>query len=261
MRFITEENLLYVRDRLASLETYREVALQAQGDERIRESVLAKIKKEADALGACFFEQVDANGTTRVRHPSIAVIEVAHEILPQPRRLWGNKIKSLVAYTIEVSLADALIDVDSVIRYEPYELVGRFTVSEHTFNTMMAQNGNRSLPVNIDMLKGHTVEPSIPDVFEAEARILGANIDRSLNSQGNRITRLIGALEERSQKGGKLSASSIEEFAKIGEVPSRIKSDTSHHIGELAEFSHEVITAQRLEVEALIALHRQQEAK
>ena len=118
-----------------------------------------------------------------------------------------------------------------------------------------------SLPVNIDMLKGYTVEPSIPDVFQAEARILGANIDRSLNSQGNRITKVIGSLEERSKKGGRLAASVIEELSRVGDVPARIKNDTSHHIGELAEFSCEVITAQRLEVEALIVLHRQQEAK
>ena len=261
MRYITEQNLRYVRDKLASLETFREVALLAKGDESLRASVLAKIKKEEDALSVCFFEQVDDKGTTRVRHPSIAVIEVAHEILPQPRRLWGSKIKSLVAYTIEVSLADALVDVEGVIRYEPYELVGRFIVSEQTFNTMMAQNGDRSLPVNIEMLKGHTAEPSIPDVFQSEARILGDNIDNSLNVQGNRLCNLIYELEKRSQNGGKLSNGSIEQMSKIGDVPSRIKSDTAYHIGALAEFSHEVITAQRLEVEALIALYRQQEAK
>lgn len=261
MRYITDNDVLFIKDRLASLESYREVAMQAQGDVRIRESILGKIQKEEDTLRASYFEQVDANGTTRVRHPSIAVIEVAHEILPEPRRLWGNKTKSLVAYTIEVSLADALIDTDGVIRYEPYELVGRFTVSEHIFNTMMAHNGHRSLPVNIEMIKGQVVEPAIPDVFQGEARILGTNIERSINSQGDRITDLIAALEERSIKGGKLPASAIAEFAGIENVPSRIKSDTSFHIGELAEFSHEVITAQRLEVEALIVRHRQQEAK
>jgi hypothetical protein len=261
MRYITPKNLVHINDRLASLDLYREVAMASSGDEAIRASILAKIQKEEDAIRASYFEKVEPNGSTRVRHPSIAVIEVCHDILSEPRRLFGNKINSLVTYTLTVSKADALIDIDGVIRYEPYEEVGRFTLSEQSFNSLLASTGGQSQPMNIESLQGWQIEPAIPDVFQASARTLGDQIDREIEARNGTLLRLIAYLQERQAKGGKLPGSEIEKLSRTLDFPSTFVSNLCHSVGSIAEYAEKVASAQRLEIEALIRVHQLQEVK
>lgn len=259
MTYITPRNLVYINDRLASLNQYREVAMASSGDESIRASILAKIQKEEDDIRASYFEKVEPNGSTRVRHPSIAVIEVRHDILKEPRRLFANKINSLVTYTLTVSQADAVIDLDGVIRYEPYAEVGRFTVSEQSFNSLLASTGGQTQPMNIESLQGWKIEPSIPDFFNAEANILGAQIDREIAARNKPFLALIDQLQERQAKGGKLPTSVIEKLSGILGVSDMLIVNMSHHVKMIAEYTQVVTTAQRLELEAVIRVHQQQE--
>lgn len=259
MRYITEKNLVFINDRLASLDVYRQLANESQGDERIRDSILAKIQKAEDEIRASYFERVEPNGSTRVRHPTIAVIEVAHDILKEPRRLFGNKINSLVTYTLTVSNADAVIDADGVIRYEPYAEVGRFTLSEQAFNNLLASSGSQSMPMNIESLAGYQIDPAIPDAFEAEAKALMSQIDKELETRGSSLASVVERLKQHQEKGGKLSATAIGEMSGIASLPSTLKSNMAFHVGMIAEYAQEVTTAQRLEVEAVIRVHQQQE--
>ncbi|WP_274644334.1 hypothetical protein [Pseudomonas serbica] len=261
MTYITPKNLVHINDRLASLELYREVAMASSGDESIRASILAKIQMEEDAIRASYFERVEPNGSTRVRHPTIAVIEVRHDILTEPRRLFANKINSLVTYTLAVSQADAVIDLDGVIRYEPYAEVGRFTVSEQSFNSLLASTGGQSQPMNIESLQGWLIEAAIPDFFEASARTLGDQVDREIEARNRTLVGLIESLQERQTKGGKLPASEIEKLSRILDFPSTFVSNLCHSVGAIAEYAETVTSAQRLEIEALIRAHQLQEVK
>ena len=259
MTYITPNNLVHINDRLASLDVYREVALASAGDERVQASILAKIQKAEDAIRASYFEKVEPNGSTRVRHPTIAVIEVCHDILKEPRRLFANKINSLVTYTLTVSQADAVIDIDGVIRYEPYAEIGRFTLSEQSFNNLLASEGGQTQPMNIESLHGWLIEPAIPDMFFAEARILGDQIDREIRTRNRSFVELLDELQERQAKGGKLPAAVIEKLSGILGLPAMLIGNMGHHVKMLAEYAQEVTTSQRLELEAVIRIHQQQE--
>jgi hypothetical protein len=259
MRYITPNNLVHINDRLASLELYREVAMTSSGDEAIRASILAKIQKEEDAIRASYFEKVEPNGSTRVRHPSIAVIEVSHDILSEPRRLFGNKINSLVTYTLTVSQADALIDLDGVIRYEPYAPVGRFTLSEQSFNSLLASSGGQVQPMNIEALQGWRIEPTISDLYEMGTSHIGANIQREIEKRNSAFLELLSQLLERQAIGGKLPLSVVKQLSGILGLPAMLSSNMAHHVKAIAEYAQEVTTAQRLEIEAVIRAHQLQE--
>ena len=81
MTYITKDNTVYLRDRMASLSILEDIARTSEGDDGIRESILAKISKAREADKARFSETVMDNGNVRLRHPAIAVVSVDHAVL------------------------------------------------------------------------------------------------------------------------------------------------------------------------------------
>lgn len=255
MSYITKENTVYLRDRLASLSILEDIARASEGDEVIRESILAKISKAREADKARFSETVLPNGNVRLRHPAIAVVAVDHSVLEAPVQMFGNKTKSLTAYTMTVSRAEAIVTPEGLLSYEPYEVVGQFKLSELTYNQMVANPSAGSFPVTIEKLNGHVVEPTIPCAFVNQPRQISKTVEARVAQMGDRLAGLAQTLEALHTKGGKMSQSTMTELSRR-EMPStyNFSHALAYDISKVAEFSQEVTTAQRIEIEAFIAI-------
>lgn len=255
MKYIKAENAVYLRDRLASLDILDELAYASEGDDLLRQSILAKIARQRDADKARYGETVLDNGSVRLRHPAIAVVTVDHSVLSAPMQMFGNKTKSLTAYTLTVSRADATVTPDGLVSYDPYEVVGQFKLSELSYSQMIANPGAGTFPATIEKLKGHVIEPTIPCAFVHQPRMIARSVEASVNQMAQRLDHLANVLEGLHDKGGKMSQATTTSLVR-SEVPStsNFSRTLSFNISKVAEFSQEVTTAQRVEIEALIAL-------
>lgn len=255
MTYITKEHTVYLRDRLASLSVLEDIARASKGEEAIRESILSKISRAREADKARFTEVVMPNGNVHIRHPAIAVVTVDHGVLEAPIQMFGNKTKSLTAYTMTVSRAEAIVTPEGLLSYEPYEVVGQFKLSELSYNQMVANPSAGSFPVTIEKLKGHVVEPSIPCAFVDQPRQVSKTVEARVAQMGDRLAGLTQAMEALHAKGGKMSQSTISDLSRHG-MPStnNFSSALAFDIAKVAEFSQEVTTAQRIEIEAYIAV-------
>jgi hypothetical protein len=262
MNYIKPNNTLFLGDREKSLDILVDLANASQGDDRLRASILAKIDKYRSADRAQYAETVLPDGSVRLRHPAIGVVSVDHQILPKPTVLFGTPSKSLTAYTLTVSRAEATITKDGLITYAPYEVVGQFKMSELSFNNMVANPGGGDSPVVIEKLKGFHIEPTIPSAFTAQARHLAKNIEVATQDMADRLKQLTARFTELGEKGGKMSQKTIDDLKRSG-IPSAssLTSTLSFQISKVAEFSQEVMTSQRVEIESLISLRKTQEGK
>lgn len=258
MTYITRDNTIYLRDRLASLDILEDMARASVGNDSIRESILAKIAKAREADKARYCETVMDNGSTRIRHPGIAVVSIDHSVLPAPVQMFGNQTKSLTAYTMTVSRAEAIVSPEGLLSYEPYEVVGQFKLSEMTYNQMVANPSAGSFPVTIEKLKGHAIEPAIPCAFVNKPRVVARTVETRVAKMGAQLTDLTKALEDLHAKGGKMTQATIK--AVGGGVPQayNFSRALAYGIAKVAEFSQEVTTAQRIELEAFIAVKQAQ---
>lgn len=258
MKYITRDNTIYLRDRLASLDILEDMARASAGNDAIRESILAKIAKARETDKARYSETEMANGSTRIRHPGIAVVSVDHSVLPTPVQMFGNQTKSLTAYTLTVSRAEAIVSPEGLLSYEPYEVVGQIKLSEMSYNQMVANPSAGSFPVTIEKLKGHVIEPAIPCAFVNKPRVVARTVETRVAKMGAQLTNLTKALEDLHAKGGKMTQATIRDVS--GEVPmtSDFSGALAYDISKVAEFSQQVTTAQRIEIEAFIAVKQAQ---
>lgn len=262
MKYIQQRNMKFLRDREESLNVLANLAHAAQGDARVRDSILAKIEKYRSADRAQYAETELPDGAVRLRHPAIGVVSVDHHVLPAPTVLFGTPSKSLTAYTLTVSRAEATITPEGLITYAPYEVVGQFQLSELSYNNMVANPGGGDSPVTIEKLAGYRVEPTIPSAFTSQARHLAKNIQGIVEGMTGRLEQLTTHFEELGAKGGKLSQKTIDALQRntIPEVSS-LTGNLSFQISKVAEFSQEVMTSQRAEVESLLSLRKTQGGK
>lgn len=258
MTYITSNNTIYLRDRLASLKVLEDMAHASEGSDAIRNSILAKIAQARETDKARYSETVMANGSTRIRHPGIAVVCVDHSVLDVPVQMFGNQTKSLTAYTMTVSRAEAIVSPEGLLSYEPYEVVGQIKLSELTYNQMVANPSARDFPVTIEKLKGHAIEPTIPCAFVNKARIIARTVESRVTRMGTQLGQLTQALEALHDKGGKMTQATMKDVSS--DVPStyNFSRALSYDIAKVAEFSQEVTTAQRIEIEAFIAVKQAQ---
>ncbi|WP_410951017.1 hypothetical protein [Pseudomonas sp. S1(2024)] len=262
MKYIKPSNMKFLRDREESLNVLANLAHAAQGDARVRDSILAKIEKYRSVDRAQYAETELPDGAVRLRHPAIGVVSVDHHVLPAPTVLFGTPSKSLTAYTLTVSRAEATITPEGLIMYAPYEVVGQFQLSELSYNTMVTSSGSVDSPVTIEKLAGYRIEPTIPSAFTSQARHLATKIQGIVDGMTGRLEQLTTDFEELGVKGGKLSQKTIDALQRstIPEVSSLTR-NLSFQISKVAEFSQEVTTSQRAEVESLISLRKTQGGK
>lgn len=262
MRYIKDYNMQCLTDRLYSLDALAEIASVSNGSDVIRESILAKIEKRRQIEKSYYSETELPDGSVRIRHPAIGVVELDHSAFPEPTQLFGNPCKSLVAYTFTISRADAILAPDGLVRYEPYELVGKFVASERSFNMMLCGAGRLEMPVNVEYVIGYKVEESIPSVMVNQGRTIASWLPGQVHAMGASINRIVGNLEAAKEKGGKLGKKDFELLVSSATsfAPSFIR-NTSYRVSCVAEYAQEVNTARRMELEALICLRKKKESK
>ncbi|MBI6885848.1 hypothetical protein [Pseudomonas putida] len=255
MSFIKPSNTISHRDRLASLEEYADMAKASKGDEAIRASILAKVEAYRAREKSYYCETVQADGSTRVRHPAIAVVRVEHNILDVPEQMFGSYIKSLTAYTVTVQRAEVIVQKDGLLSYEPYEEVARFKLSDPAFNQMISSSGRGSFPVTMEKVLDYQIEPPIQSAFAAKPMRLAKGIEEVVIEMSSRLQGLTADLESLQAKGGKLSKKAIDELMRSG-IPgvAGFTNGVSYQVSQIAEFSQEVAATQRIEIEALISL-------
>lgn len=254
MTYIKPSNTRYLQDRIKSLDALADVANSSTGDDAIRNSILAKIEQYRSDELARYSETKLPDGSVRIHHPGIGVVSVDHSVLPKPTDMFGNPTKSLTAYTITVSRADAIVTPEGLISYEPNEVVGQFKLSELSYNQMVANPSCGDFPVTIEKLKGFKIEPTIDSAFTSKPRHLANAIQKTVLQMSSQLSDLTGQLEAMHLKGGKLSQKVIDDLVR-SEVPDarNFAGRLSHGIKKVAEFSQEVTTAQRIEIEAFIS--------
>lgn len=255
MAYTKPQNTVHLRDRLASLDIFAQLANESDGNDALRDSILAKIKKRREAEKARYSETDLPNGSVRIRHPGIGVVTVAHDVLAEPVQMFGNKTKSLTAYTLTVSRADAIVTPEGLLSYEPYEVVAGFKLSELSYNQMVANPGSGAFPVEIQKIQGLNIEPTIESAFVGEARGLAMGVEKAVDKMSLDLADMIKVFEDFHAKGGKLTQKVIAEVVR-SEIPStwNYSDYLSYQISRVAEFSQGVATCQRIEIEALIGL-------
>lgn len=259
MNYLKPQHMQFLKDRDMSLDVLAGVAQAAKGDDAIRESILAKIEAYRAADRAQYTETQLPDGTVRVRHPSVAVIELDHYILPKPVQMFGNQCKSLVGYTLTISRADTVIHTDGLVSYEPHEVVGVFKLSETSFNHLISNPDRMGFAATIEMVKGYHIEPGIDSAFLGLGRKIAALIPADVHKMTDSLIKLTESLEELAAKGGKMTMKTIDEMARHGlPSPDGLARGVSYNIARVSEFAQEASTAQRLEIESLISLRTQQ---
>lgn len=160
MQYIKPENLIVHEEKLLTLEVLREHTLACQGDGTIRERIIKKIDAQVAELKASVFERLELDGSIRIRHPSIGVMHINHEVLDEPKQLFASHIKSLVAYTITISRADAVVSQNQLIRYEPYEVITKLHMAEAAFAGLTSSPGRDHFPATLGILRSSQHRPS-----------------------------------------------------------------------------------------------------
>lgn len=259
MKYLKPQHMVYIKDRDVSLDVLAGLAQSAKGDDAIRESILAKIEAYRAADRAQYTETQLPDGTVRVRHPSVAVIELEHYILPKPVQMFGNQCKSLVGYTLTISRADIVIHTDGLVSYEPHEVVGVFKLSETSFNRLISNPDRMGFAATIEQVKGFHIEPEIDSAFLGLGHKIAAQIPSDVQQMAENLAKLTESLEGIAAKGGKMSQKTIDEMTRHGlPSPYGFARGASHNIARVSEFAQETTTAQRLEIEALISLRMRQ---
>lgn len=259
MKFIKSSNQKFLGDRSHSLDILENLAHASKGDDKLRDSILSKIERYRKADNAQYAETLLPDGSVRLRHPSIGVVSINHQILPAPTVLFGNPSESLTAYTLTVSRAEALVKPNGLVAYEPYEVVGQFQMSELSFNSMVTDPNGGDSAVTVQKLKGFHVEPTIPSAFTAQAKHLAQNIQQLVAGMGDTLNQLTEKFVALGERGGKLSQKAMSDLDRH-EIPSTksLANNLSFQIEKVATHSQEVMTSRRVELESLISLRKTQ---
>ena len=260
MQYIKPENLIFHNDALVTLEVLREHTLGCAGDEAVRQGILDKIDARIAAVKASVFERTEANGAIRVRHPAIGVMCIDHETLSEPTQLFASHIKSLVAFTITISRADAIIGVDGLISYEPYEEIARFKMSEAAFNDLISSPGRAHHPGTFEFSKHYRIDPYLPDALANSKTLLSRSLENCLDGTQEWLGILTGLITETAEKSAKPPVKAVTDMQKYTSMlEASVVSGPAFGLARLAEFAELVKAHSQQEVEALIAFHKMNE--
>lgn len=255
MNYIQERNLTYHNDKLATLEYLRDLAESSTGDAKIQESILSKIAALTEELESQVAETMDEDGTIRVRHPSIGVVTFSQSLTSEPLQLFGSPIKSLTVTEVNVCLAEALISPDGVIRYQPYETIATFQLSDAALSSMITDIGGGTAPATILKAKGYDIEPYVPDAMTVTASRLQSHLRDTLEDTAQRFEQFIGTVTTEIGKGGKLSAKATAQIMKDAHtISTHIASNPTFALMGIGEYSDAVRMTAQLEIEAALRL-------
>ncbi|AYG48121.1 hypothetical protein DV532_28045 (plasmid) [Pseudomonas sp. Leaf58] len=260
MQYIKPENLIFHNDALVTLEVLREHTLGCEGDEAVRLGILSKIDRRIAELKASVFERREANGSIRVRHPAIGVLCIDHETLKEPTQLFASHIKSLVAFTITISRADAIIGVDGLIDYEPYEEIARFKMTASAFSELITSPGRGHHPATFEFAKYYRIDPYLPDAMANSKTLLARSVENCLDGTQEWLSNLAGLISEAAEKSAKPTLKAVAEMQKYTSMLElSVVAGPGYNLARLAEFAEVVKAHSQQEIEALIALHKMNE--
>ena len=259
MNYIKPDNLIFHNDALDTLKVLREHAMACEGDASLREGIIIKIDARIAQMKASVFEREEANGDMRIRHPSIGVMCVNHERLEQPTQLFAAHIKSLVAFTITISRADAIIGKDGLVRYEPYEVITKLMMSEAAYAELITSPGSGRLPGTFEVAKHYRVDPYLPDAMANQRTLLARSVEGCLEGTQEWTSILTNLIDAVAQKPSKPSVKAADEIRKYTSmVEGSVVASPSYGLRQLAEFAEVVKAHSQQEIEALIAFHQAQ---
>lgn len=251
MEYIQAENMVGIKQRLYSLATIRQLAVQSDSNPQLQQSILAKLDAEKVRIQNLAFEKTLEDGRICVRHPGIGCITVEHGRLDTPERLFGNRAKSVLAYTLTVSRADALISPSGSIEYVPYQAVARVRMSETAFCNFLANE--QASPATMLEHATADIEAPIEDAISAIPLRLSQSMKRITEKSKERALEARQAALAAKEKGGKLSQSTMKEIQEAINASSlNLVSNMEFIVKCFSEYSDEVAMEQRTEIEALI---------
>jgi len=261
MSYIRPENLFYHNDKVHALDHLRQLALNSQGgDERIRASILGKIEAMEADLASRVSETTLADGTVRVRHPSIGTVTFNQKLEMEPQQLFGSAVKALSTFNVEISLADAVISPDGVLTYEPYETLATFRLSETALSGMVTDIGGGSNPITIHSAKGYVIEPYVLDTMTNTAAKMREHLDNTLETTAARFEEFLADVDTELAKGGKLSKKTTEDLIREAtNLPIGMANNPAFSLNCLGEYSDNVRMSAQLEIEAAIRLSQKKE--
>lgn len=258
MPYIRKENLVYHNDKLQTLNCLRAMAMESKGDERIRQSILSKVDKLETELKERVSETTDADGSVRVRHPSVATITFNQRLEPQAKQLFGSAVKALTVFDVEIALADALISPQGVISYQPYETVARFQMSESAIAGMVTDIGGGTNPVTIVEASGYDIQPYIPDAMTNTAVRMREHLEDTLSRTAVRFDTFLEDVKAELSKGGKLGVKAADEIIREAtNIPIGMASNPAWALACLGEYTDSVRMSAQLEIEAAVRLSQQ----
>jgi len=263
MSYIRPENLSYHNDKVDALDHLRQMTLNNEGgDERIRNSILAKIEAKQAELAARICETMEADGTVRVRHPSIGTITFNQQIENEPQQLFGSAVKALTTFTVTIALADAVISPEGVLSYDPYETLATFKLSETALSGMVTDIGGGTNAVTIQSAKGYDIEPYVLDAMTNTATRMRDHLDNTLENTAANFDKFITQVHNELEKGGKLGKATSEALIREATgLPVGMTNNPAFALKCLGEYTDSVRLSAQLEIEAAIRLSQQKEIK
>lgn len=263
MSYIRPENLSYHNDKVDALNHLRQLTLNNEGgDERIRNSILAKIDAKQAELAARISETTEADGTVRVRHPSIGTITFNQQIEKEPKQLFGSAVKALTTFNVTIALADAVISPEGVLTYESYETIATFKLSETALSGMVTDIGGGTNAVTIQSAKGYEIEPYVLDAMTNTATRMREHLDNTLENTSSNFDTFITKVHDELEKGGKLGRATTDSLIREATgLPVGMSNNPAFALKCLGEYSDNVRMSAQLEIEAAIRLSQQKEIK
>lgn len=262
MSYILPENLRYHNDKVDALDHLQQLALSSEGDERIRESILSKIEAMKAQLAARISETTEADGTVRVRHPSIGTVTFNQKLEKEPLQLFGSAVKALSTFDVTIDLADALISPEGVLTYESYETLATFKLSESALAGMVTDIGGSGNAITVQSVKGYVIDDYVPDATTNTATRMREHLDDTLEKTAVRVDEFLADVNEALEKGGKLGKSAAKELSReASNIPASMISNPAFSLKCLGEYTDGVRLSAQLEIEAAIRLSLNKEIK
>jgi len=179
----------------------------------VRETLIKKIQAERDRLNS-MFEMSD----TTYRTPSMGVVELSHESLPESTPLFATDIRSKDIIRIKIFAASKNIETGAIIKEG---LLTEFVMSEMQFGEAIVQaEGSKGYPVTIISDSAMDVPPYDPDLDATKGHM--AALAEEISSHPEQVNNFMSEAKDILDRGadkGRLGKAEIEALSrKIGSV-------------------------------------------
>ncbi|MDU8350425.1 hypothetical protein RYA05_00790 [Pseudomonas syringae pv. actinidiae] len=253
MKYLKPEHTVHLRKGVAQLEAFKEIAGRIENDS-VRDSLLAKADAHIARMVSEYDEDVRADGTILVKHPSIGYLRVEEKRCDQPVRMFSGRIKSLSSVMLTLYRADALVLGDGNVDYINRTVFLQAEMSQAAFAGLMANPGRGKYPMRIHNLGGEIFEA----VNDLESKVSEAKMNKAMavtDGIGSWADKIVAMAKEKAEKGGVLSAKGRQDVSHLGEIMhSWASSDPEYHASTLAEHTSSVANEIKLEVMAAVKL-------